>query len=150
MFQNLRVNHQIYILHKDTTPTLEIGKVTNIPIPQYMYNNTVDIQADVNGTPTTFQKIPANSEIADFGNNTVIASSKEAMNNEIRSMRQRSLDIIDSVEQHKNIVKGCDDILKSLNPEIAEKQRQEEELRNEINELKKMFKDFIACQQQQK
>lgn len=150
MFQNLRVNHQIYILHKDTAPTLEIGKVTNIPIPQYMYNNTVDIQADVNGTPTTFQKIPANSEIADFGNNTVIASSKEAMNNEIRSMRQRSLDIIDSVEQHKNIVKGCDDILKSLNPEIAEKQRQEEELRNEINELKKMFKDFIACQQQQK
>lgn len=152
-FQNLRNNHQIYILHKDTVPTLEIGKVTFVsaPIPKYgntsMYNDLVlDITADVDGKSTNFQKLPANGEIADFGNNVVIATSKEAMNSELVSMKQRSLDIINSVEQHQSIISGCDEILQMLNPEIAEKQRQEQEnkqLREEINSLKEMFQEFL-------
>lgn len=152
-FQNLRNNHQIYILHKDANPTLEIGKITNIsvPVPKYgansMYNDLVlDITADISGKITNFQKIPANSEIADFGNNIVIATNKEAMNSEIMSMKQRSLDIINSIEQHQSIIDGCDQILQVLNPEIAEKQRQEQEnreLREEINTLKEMFSEFI-------
>ena len=152
-FQNLRNNHQIYILKKDVVPTLEIGKITNVsvPVPKYgntsMYNDLIiDVTADVDGKTTSFQKIPANSEIADFGNNIVIATSKEAMNNEVASMKQRSLDILNSVEQHQSIIKGCDEILQMLNPEIAEKQRQEQEnkaLREEINSLKEMFSEFI-------
>lgn len=152
-FQNLRNNHQIYILHKDANPTLEIGKVTNVsvPVPKYgntsMYNDLVlDITADVDGKSTNFQKIPANSEIADFGNSIVIATSKQAMNSEVMSMKQRSLDILNSVEQHQGIIQGCDEILQVLNPEIAEKQRQEQEnkaLREEINSLKEMFSEFI-------
>ena len=152
-FQNLRNNHQIYILHKDAIPTLEIGKITNVsvPIPKYgntsMYNDLIlDITADVDGRSTNFQKLPANSEIADFGNNIVVAVSKEAMNNEVTSMKQRSLDILNSIEQHQSIIKGCDEILHILNPEIAEKQRQEQEnkaLRDEINSLKEMFSEFM-------
>lgn len=152
-FQNLRNNHQIYILHKDSTPTLEIGKITyvSVPTPKYgnssMYNDLVlDITADVEGKSTNFQKLPANSEIADFGNNIVVAVSKEAMNSEVLSMKQRSLDILNSREQHQNIVQGCDEILQILNPEIAEKQKQElenKQLREEINSLKEMFSEFM-------
>lgn len=152
-FQNLRNNHQIYILHKDVTPVLEIGKITNVsvPVPKYgntsMYNDLVlDITADVDGKSTNFQKLPANSEIADFGNSLVVATSKDAMNSEVMSMKQRSLDIINSVEQHRSIIQGCDEILQILNPEIAEKQRQEQEnkaLREEINSLKEMFSEFM-------
>ena len=104
-FQNLRNNHQIYILHKDASPTLELGKVTHVsvPVPKYgtnsMYNDLVlDIAVEVDGKTTNFQKLPANSEIADFGNNIVIAISKEAMNSEVTSMKQRSLDILNSIE----------------------------------------------------
>ena len=152
-FQNLRNNHQIYILHKDAAPTLELGKVTHVsvPVPKYgtnsMYNDLVlDITVEVDGKTTNFQKLPANSEIADFGNNIVIAISKEAMNSEVTSMKQRSLDILNSIEQHQSIISGCDEILKVLNPEIAEKQRQEQEnkaLREEINSLKEMFSEFM-------
>ena len=152
-FQNLRNNHQIYILRKDVTPILEIGKITNVsvPVPKYgntsMYNDLVlDITADVDGKSTNFQKLPANSEIADFGNSLVVATSKDAMNSEVMSMKQRSLDILNSIEQHQSIIKGCDEILKILNPEIVEKQRQEEEnkaLREEINSLKEMFSEFL-------
>ncbi len=152
-FQNLRNNHQIYILHKDAIPTLEMGKITSIsvPVPKYgntsMYNDLVlDITVDVDGKPTNFQKLPANGEIADFGNNIVVAVSKEAMNSEVSSMKQRSLDILNSIEQHQSIIQGCDEILQVLNPEIAEKQRQEQEnkaLREEINSLKEMFSEFM-------
>ena len=152
-FQNLRNNHQIYILHKDVIPTLEIGKITNVsvPVPKYgntsMYNDLVlDITADIDGKSTNFQKLPANSEIADFGNSLVVAVSKEAMNSEVVSMKQRSLDILSSIEQHQSIIQGCDEILQILNPEIAEKQRQEQEnkaLREEINSLKEMFSEFM-------
>ena len=152
-FQNLRNNHQIYILHKDAIPTLEIGKVTyvSVPVPKYgntsMYNDLIlDITAEIDGKSTNFQKLPANNEIADFGNNIVVAVSKSAMNNEVMSMKQRSLDILNSIEQHQSIISGCDEILQVLNPEIAEKQRQELEnkaLREEINSLKEMFSEFI-------
>lgn len=50
------------------------------------------------------------------------------------------------IETHQSIIKGCDEILQQLNPEIIEKQRQEQEnkaLREEINSLKEMFKEFI-------
>lgn len=132
---------------------MEIGKVTHIsvPVPKYgassMYNDLVlDITAEIEGKATSFQKLPANSEIADFGNNVVIAVSKEAMNSEVMSMKQRSVDILNSIEQHRSIIDGCDEILQVLNPEIAEKQRQEQEnkaLREEINSLKEMFSEFM-------
>lgn len=158
-FSNLRNSNQLFILHKDSIPTLEIGKVINVspPIPKYgntgMYNPEmiIDITADVKGTSTNFQKLPANGEIADFGNNIVISCNKDAMNNEIQAMKQRSLDIVNSIELHKNIIKGCDDIISQLNPEIKEKQRQKEEnkaLREEVNSLKEMFKEFLKTWQQ--
>lgn len=153
-FQNLRNGNQLFILHKDPIPTLELGKISNIslPIPKYgnngIYNQemVVDITADINGTSTNFQKLPAIGDIADFGNNMVVSCNKEAMNSEIVSMKQKSQDIINSIEQHQNIINGCDEILKILNPEIMEKQKQEEEnkaLREEINSLKEMFKEFM-------
>ena len=155
-FQNLRPNNQLYILRKGSDLTLEIGKVSNVslPVPKYgnpsMFNDLVlDLTVNINGQLTDFQKIPANREIADFGINVVIACTKEAMNSELMAIKQRSLDIINSIDQHQSIVQGCDQILLTLNPEIAEKQRQEQEnkaLRDEINSLKEMFKEFINKQ----
>ena len=151
-FSNLRSGNQLYILHKDSVPTIEIGKVISISQVSPKYGNmyspemVVDISANVNGYPTNFQKLPALGDIADFGNNIVLSCNKDAMSSEVLSMKQRSVDLINSVELHQNIIKGCDEILTQLNPEIKEKQRQEEEnkaLRDELNQLKDMFKEFL-------
>lgn len=160
-FQNLRNDNQLFILHKDSIPTLEIGKVTNVsvPIPKYgnpgIYNQemVVDIIVEENGQTTNFQKLPATGEIADFGNSIVISCNKEAMNSEVLSMKQRSQDIINSIETHKNIIKGCDEIISKLDPEIVERQKREEEnraLREEINSLKEMFQEFMKTSLNQK
>ena len=150
-FQNLRNGNTIYILHRTESPKLEIGKVTNVspPIPKYggQFNEMiVDITADVNGTTINFQKVPAMLDITDIGNGSVLSCNKEVINDEVRAFKQRSEDIIDSIEYHKNVIAGCDSIIKVLNPEIAEKEEREREtqaIKEELADIKSMFGEFM-------
>lgn len=141
MFGQLRANNPLYILNRQGTPNLEVGTVVSVtaPMPQIgaigqptMY--TVDVMARIGDQTVTYQKLPANLDIADFaGNgNVVIASQRSAMNAELQSMRQRSVDIVNSVDYHNGIIQTIDQIVKDLNPEEAQKAQQQEE----INSLK--------------
>lgn len=68
-FQNLRVNSQFYILHKDGTPYVEVGAIAGVsnPVPDgtqpVMFGQpmkmVVDITVKVGEQTVTFQKIPA-------------------------------------------------------------------------------------------
>ena len=147
MFGNLRANNIFYVLHKESTPYLEKGTVVSVsaPMPQLTQLNgigqptlySVDVTVKINDNTTTFQKLPANLEVADFaGNgNIVVASSRSAMNSELQAMRQRSVDIVKSVDYHNGIIQVCDKILQDLNPEEAEKAAQQQE----INTLKQQM-----------
>lgn len=142
MFQSLRPNNQVFILHKDRA-VLETGSVVSVstPMPKYpvqpMFGQpqemVVDIVVKVNNQDITYQKIPANLDIADFNNsNIVLSDNREAMNSEISSLKQKSIAIINSIDFHKEMISNCDKILSELNPEFAEKQQQQ----LEINSLK--------------
>ena len=106
MFQSLRPNNQIYILKKDV-PSLEVGSVVSVsnPIPKYPTNfgqpqeTILDLVVKINGQDVPFQKIPANLDIADFGTSgVVIADNRNAMNSEIASLKQKSKDILNSID----------------------------------------------------
>lgn len=161
MFQNLRANSQIYILHKDAKPYIEVASVTGVSMPKPKYPLTapplgqmpqvemvVDLSASINGQNTTFQGLPAGAEIADFGQNgnIVISCSRDAMNSEIAAMKQRSQEIINSVSFHQGVIAGCDEMLNSLNPEYAEKVRQEQEiaaLKEQMSSLMEMNRQLM-------
>ena len=153
MFQNLRQNSQIYIFHKGENPKMEIGYVTAVsqPKPKYTLPTTftqqqemvVDLTAKVNGIITNYNMLPAQSDIADtFTGNEgiVITDNREAMNAEVLALKQKSQDILKSIDNHKQIVIQCDQILNDLNPEYAEKQQQQ----TEINLLKTQMQDVSA------
>ena len=158
MFQNLRQGNQIYILHKDNKPTLETGSVVSVSLPMPKYQvppvfgqqqeMVVDIVAKVNNADTTFQKLPASADIADFGSSgIVISASREAMNAEVVSLKNKSIDAINSVDYHKWVIDGCDIILSGLNPEYAERQQQQAEindLKAQMAELIKINKDLMS------
>lgn len=59
-------------------------------------------------------------------------------------MKQRSLDIINSVSYHQGIIAGCDEMLSVLNPELAQKHRQEQE----IADMKKQMADLMEMNRQ--
>lgn len=166
MFQSLRASNQFYILHKEAVPYVEVGSVVSVsaPMPKFPISPNfgqpqemvVDVVVRVNDNNITFQKLPANQEIADFGINgaVVVATSKEAMNSELSSLRQKSVDIINSVNFHRSVIESCDKTLRELNPEYAEKQQQQEEIntlkqnmeemRRSMADLMKMQKDFFS------
>lgn len=157
MFQSLRPNNQIFILYKDK-PQLEVGSIVSVSIPTPKYpvqpmfgqpqEMVVDIIAKVNNQDITYQKIPANLDVADFGNNSIVLSdNKEAMNSEIMSLKQHSVDIVKSVDYHKNVISECDRLLTSLNPELAEKQAQKDKidsLEKQIMMLMDMNKQLMS------
>ena len=168
MFQSLRNNQNFYILTKGVQPRLDIGTVTSVSAPQLKFSSipqglgaqpeyVVDVSVLVNGSQQQFQRLPANKEIADFGDgfgNIVVSTSKEAMNNELSILKMASEDHIKRVDEERQKVLAYEAILQQLNPEYAEKQKQEAEivqLKNQIqaitqtnSNLEKMMSELLS------
>lgn len=161
MFQSLRTNQQFYILTKGATPRLDIGTVTSVTAPQIKFQAipqglgtqpeyVVDVTVTVNGATQQYQRLPANKEIADFGDgfgNIVVSTSRDAMNNEISTLRSRSEDHIRRVDEEKQKIVAYEAILQQLNPEYAEKQKQEAEIMNLKNQMAAMAKSNANLEQ---
>lgn len=158
MFSNLRTNSQVYILHKESSPYVDVGTVVSVsqPVPKFPMNNfmnqqelVVDVTVKINDSTVTLQKLPANLDIADQGinGNMVITTSREAMNAEVDALRQKSLGILNSVEYHQKIVQDCEVLLQRLNPEFAEQRQQKQEidtLKAQMSEMMLGMKELMA------
>lgn len=85
--------------------------------------------------------------MADFANNgnVFLSCTREGINTEVQSMRQRSADVLASVDYHREIVSVCDKMIAQLNPEVAEKEKQQQEiasLREQINSLTGLIQEL--------
>ena len=100
----------------------------------------VDVAVNINGQTTNFQNLPAGTDIADFGanGNIVISCSRDAMNNEVAVMKQKSIEILNSVDFHQGVITACDKMLNLLNPEYAAKQQQDKEISDLKSQLTEM------------
>lgn len=154
MFQSARVNQTIYILYKEAVPRIEIGTITQVTQPVYKYpamgvqygqqqEQVVDIFANVGGAQRQFQQLPANKESANFvsGGTVFVTVSRDAMNAEIGTLRNESVGIINRVEEERQKIVKYDEILMQLNPEVAEKQRQEQEIATLKGQMASMASD---------
>ncbi len=152
MFQSARVNQTIYILYKEAVPRVEIGTITQVTQPTYkfpsapqfgqMQEQIVDVYASVGGAQRQFQQLPANKESADFGTgNVFVTISREAMNAEISNLKNEAIGIINRVDEERKKIAKYDEILMQLNPEFAEKQRQEQEISSLKNQMATMASD---------
>lgn len=169
MFQNLRVNSTLYLLHRGSNPSLECGQVVNVspiktiyktvpnmPYPQPV--QVIDFVVNINGQNVNLQEIPANANIADdIKTGMLITGSRDEMNTEVLTMKQKSEDVLKSVEYHQNFLRVCDQMLAMLNPEFAAKQQQEQEISalkgqmsnmdKNMQEMSKNMADLIAQNQ---
>ena len=148
-FASTRQGCQIYLLRRGSQPQLEIVNVSQVsermamPGGGYAYppRSVVNITVDTQPQQTTFQCVPTDTDVYYCENGqTVVAATKEAMNNELTSMMRRSEEIIRSVDNHRVMIESCNDLLNKLNPERGEKAKQDEEIatiKSELNELSK-------------
>lgn len=161
MFQSVRPNSQIYIYHKGAEQKIETGVVTNNPMfkPKYTVPPTfgtpqemvVDLVVKVGSNTYNFNSVPASADVSDTtsnGEHVTISMSREAINAEILSEKQKSVDAINSIDYHKQRITSCDKLLSDFNPEYAEKQVQKEEietLKSQMLEVTKGLSELMAA-----
>ena len=63
-------------------------------------------------------------------------------------MRQKSMDILSSTDYHKNVLACCDKMLNDLNPEIAAKRKQDEEIRSMKEQMNTIVKSMNMLAEQ--
>lgn len=154
MFSNLSKGSVLYGLEiKDGMRffTAPIESVS-LPYPKYRNNQTfgqmpetvMDIVATVNGERRTFQQVPSNSAIADFGNDTfVLADGRDSLNGYVNSMLQNSKNIVNSVEKHKALIQQYEKVLGSLNPGQAN-DSVVKELNSKVNSLEEQITEMLS------
>lgn len=139
MFSALRQGSVIYILRKGEKPELRIGQVTSVTDPAPKFGNmpvygqpqptTVNITVKVEDSAMTFEKLDSGAAIMTYPNeNTIVATSREAMNAEVENMFRTSQQILDSVPYHQKVLASCDEIMRTLNPQFAKEKAQEEKI----------------------
>lgn len=156
MFSTLRTGTPIYLLHKQE-PRLEMAEVVSHSEPMPIYPNSyptglmpqkmsVDVDVRINGQDVKLQKLPSDAVIADC-NGMVVAETKDAIINEVMAMSKCSQAIIDSIEHHKDVLERCSAIIEELSPEAkreAERNKEIENLKGEIGELKGMLSQLLT------
>lgn len=129
---------------------MEIGTIVSVtsPTPQFglPQTMTVDLMIKVGDKTGPFPRVPAHADVDEYKNNGVptpyvLATNKDSMNAEVNRLREQAVGVINSVDYNRQVIAACDEMLKTLNPEYAAKQRQEAE----IAELKSQ----LATQQAQ-
>ncbi len=101
----------------------------------------VDVVVNIGGQNVNLQELPANMDIADdTRTGMLVSASRDEMNAEIITMKQKSEDVLRSVDYHKNFLSACQQMLSMLNPEIAAKEQQDRELAD----IKKQLARVVA------
>ena len=163
MFQSLRPNSQIFVLHRGDNLSIESGFVSNVSIPRPKFNQqpilgkpqelVVDISVKLNSQVVNYNNLDASADIAESysnGENIIIATSREAMNSELSNLKQRSYDIINSMEQHKHLINEYEKVLTELNPEFAEREQQKNEIKIIKDQMNTMSQNMVALMSVQK
>lgn len=104
----------------------------------------LDIVANINGEQKTFQQVPSNNAIADFGDKSfVIADNKDSLFNYVKTLKQTSKNIVESASYHESLIPQYDEVLNELMPGSANND-EVKALRNEVGSLKSQLAEAIA------
>lgn len=163
-FKTLRTGSTLYVFHKDNAPRLEVGQLASDPeirqkhpiaptqgvmgsYPSYMPQTTeqvVDLSVKIAEKTIPIKGLNPMADIEDCGGGVFVSCSRDAINAEIAAYKHIS-DLALSEETlgvHRTISGNCSEIMARLNPEIAERQRMEQEnqeLKGEIKDMKAML-----------
>lgn len=156
MFSNLSKGNVLYGLDRTNgvkwfTATVEDVNPIGVNTPNMfgqMPEVRLNIVCNINGIQKTFQQVPSNNAIADFGDNSfVIADNKDSLFNYTKTLRQKSKNIVDSASYHESLLPQFDDVLNNIMPGSANND-EVKALRTEVGSLKSQLAEAIALLKQ--
>ena len=130
MFSALSQGSPIYLLDKTSTPKFDVGEIVGVSQPKVNYGQpqtTVDLKVKVDDTIQEFNNLPSINSIVTYnGGKLVISETKQAIQNEVETILNKSQQILNNIDIYKESISECENILKQLNPQFAiDKERDE-------------------------
>lgn len=132
MFSALSQGSSIYMLDKTSSPKFVIGEVIGVTQPKYSFNQaTVDLKVKVDDTVQEFNNLPSINSMVTYNNGKLLISeTKQGIQNEVETILTNSRNIIENIENYKQNIKDCENILKQLNPQYAKDKERDDRLYN--------------------
>lgn len=105
---------------------------------------SIDIVANINGEQKTFQQVPSNDAVADFGENSIaIADNKDSLCNYVKTQLKISKDVIKSAPKHEARIPNLERILSEIMPGINNSE-EVRALKEEVGSLKSQLAEAIS------
>lgn len=149
LFKELKSNYPIFLLDRATLK-FEQAKVMNVQ-PNYQSVNMNRIEVNVTiqnkeGKQNTYAV--ADSEQSAYAGNLFISTSKDCIINEVNALKNASEEVLSKVEEHKQTVEKCKELLGELDTTFRDQQKTNERLDKMENKLDEIFK-FVKSQKQE-
>lgn len=148
LFKELKSNYPIFLLDRATL-NFEQAKVMSVQ-PNYQSVNMNRIEVNVTiqnkeGKQNTYAV--ADSEQSAYAGNLFISTSKDCIINEVNALKNASEEVLSKVEEHKQTVEKCKELLAELDTTFRDQQKTNERLDQMENKLDEIFK-FVKSQKQ--
>ena len=149
LFKELKGNYPIFLLDRATLK-FEQAKVMNVQ-PNYQSVNMNRIEVNVTiqnkeGKQNTYAV--ADSEQSAYAGNLFISTSKDCIINEVNALKNASEEVLSKVDEHKQTVEKCKELLAELDTAFRDQQKTNERLDQMENKLDEIFK-FVKSQKQE-
>lgn len=149
LFKELKSNYPIFLLDRATL-SFEQARVMNVQ-PNYQSVNMNRIEVNVTiqnkeGKQNTYAV--ADSEQSAYAGNLFISTSKDSIINEVNALKNASEEVLSKVDEHKQTVEKCKNLLAELDTSFRDQQRTNQRLDKMENKLDEIFK-FVKSQKQE-
>ena len=149
LFKELKGNYPIFLLDRATL-SFEQAKVMNVQ-PNYQSVNMNRIEVNVTiqnkgGKQNTYAV--ADSEQSAYAGNLFISTSKDCIINEVNALKNASEEVLSKVDEHKQTVEKCKNLLAELDTSFRDQQKTNERLDQMESKLDEIFK-FVKSQKQE-
>jgi DNA-binding transcriptional regulator GbsR (MarR family) len=149
LFKELKSNYPIFLLDRATL-SFEQARVMNVQ-PNYQSVNMNRIEVNVTiqnkeGKQNTYAV--ADSEQSAYAGNLFISTSKDSIINEVNALKNASEEVLSKVDEHKQTVEKCKNLLAELDTSFRDQQKTNQRLDQMENKLDEIFK-FVKSQKQE-
>ena len=132
MFSALSQGSSIYLLDKTSSPKFVVGEIVGVTQPKYNFNQaTVDLKVKVDDTIQEFNNLPSINSTVTYNNGKILISeTKQGIQNEVETILANSKNILDNIDNYKQNVEDCENILRQINPQFAKDKERDDRLQN--------------------
>lgn len=130
MFSALSQGSPVYLLDKTSTLDYKVGEVIGVSQPRFNnFGNTIDLKIKIGDDIQEFNSIPSINSLVSYNNGKIIISeTKQSIQNEVEGILQNRKHIIDNIDNYKEDIVKCENILRKINPQFAIDKEREERL----------------------